>query len=201
MSSESSDTELHLHLEESLVPSFFQLLQKGFRVKTQAGCSVKSFLCEQLGLSPEYVEKRIQTLFLDGKPVDDKDSATIRDGSTLALSAAMPGLVGAVLRSGGFFASMRSTISYREETGTERPQKGMVSLKLFNILLKEIGPAFLEKGIWVHGKDLQNFIEGKLDDFSTGCKKAILDGKEVNLKTLPEMKWAEKDVFLLLRAD
>lgn len=201
MSSESSDTELHLHLEESLVPSFFQLLQKGFRVKTQAGCSVKSFLCEQLSLSPEYVEKRIQTLFLDGKPVDDKDSATIRDGSTLALSAAMPGLVGAVLRSGGFFASMRSTISYREETGTERPQKGMVSLKLFNILLKEIGPAFLEKGIWVHGKDLQNFIEGKLDDFSTGCKKAILDGKEVDLKTLPEMKWADKDVFLLLRAD
>ena len=97
--------------------------------------------------------------------------------------------------------TMRSTISYREETGTERLQKGMVSLKLFNILLKEIGPAFLEKGIWVHGKDLQNFIEGKLDDFSTGCKKAILDGKEVNLKTLPEMKWADKDVFLLLRAD
>ena len=96
---------------------------------------------------------------------------------------------------------MRSTISYREETGTEGPQKGMVSLKLFNILLKEIGPPFLEKGIWVHGKDLQNFIEGNLDDFSTGCKKAILDGKEVNLKTLPEMKWADKDVFLLLRAD
>lgn len=184
-----------------MIPSFFQLLQKGFRVKIQTGRSVKSFLCDQLGLSPEYVEKRIQTLFLNGKPVDDKDSATIRDGSTLALSAAMPGLVGAVLRSGGFFASMRSTISHREGTEVERPQEGMVSLKLFNILLREIGPAFLEKGIWVHGKDLENFIDGKLDDFSTGCKKAILDGKEVDVKTLSEIKWADREVFLFLRAD
>ena len=200
LSTESPGTELHLYLEESLVPSFFQLLQKGFGVKIQTGCSVKSFLCDQLGLSPEYVEKRIQTLFLNGKPVDDKDSATIRDGSTLALSAAMPGLVGAVLRSGGFFASMRSTISYREETEAGRPQEGMISLKLFNILLREIGPAFLEKGIWVHGKDLQDFIQGKLDDFSTRCKKAILDGKEMDLKRLPEVKWADREVFLLLKA-
>ena len=170
-------------------------------MKTQAGCSVKSFLCEQLGLSPEYVEERIQTLFLDGKPVDDKDSATIRDGSTLALSAAMPGLVGAVLRSGGFFASMRSTISHREETEVERPHEGMVSLKLFNILLREIGPAFLERGIWILGKDLQNFIEGKLDDFWTGCKKATVDGKEVDLKKLSRIKWAAKDVFLRLKVN
>jgi hypothetical protein len=200
LSLEASRTELHLHLERSLVPSFFQLLQKGFRVKIQTGCSVKSFLCDQLGLSPEYVEKRIQTLFLNGKPVDDKDSATIRDGSTLALSAAMPGLVGAVLRSGGFFASMRSTISYREETEAGRPQEGMVSLKLFNILLREIGPAFLEKGIWVHGKDLQDVIDGKSDDFSTGCKEVILDGDEVDLKALSEIKWTGREVFLLVRA-
>ncbi|MGD8229128.1 MAG: hypothetical protein PVH82_10970 [Desulfobacteraceae bacterium] len=202
MSSESPGTELLLHLEERLVPRFFQLLQQGFRVKVQAGCTVKSLLCEQLGLDPEYVERRIKTLFLDGKPVDDIDSAIIRDGSTLALSAAMPGLVGAVLRSGGFFAPMRSTISHREETRVEHPEeKGMVSLKLFNILLREIGPAFLEQGIWVHGKNVQNFIDGKWDELSTGCKKAVLDGKEVDLKTLSGIKWADRDVFLVLRAD
>ena len=201
MSSDPSGTELRLHLEESLLPKFFQLLQKGFRLKVQAGCTVKSLLCEQLGLDPEYIERRIKTLFLNGKPVDDMNSAIIRDGSTLALSGAMPGLVGAVLRSGGFFASLRSTISHREETEVERPQEGTVSLKLFNILLKEMGPAFLEKGIWVHGKDLQNFIDGKLDELSTGCKKAMLDGKEVDLKKLTEINWADREVFLLLRAD
>ena len=162
---------------------------------------MKSLLCEQLGLDPEYIEKRIKTLFLNGKPVDDINSAIIRNGSTLALSAAMPGLVGAVLRSGGFFASMRSTISHREETAVERPQEGMVSLKLFNILLREIGPAFLGRGIWILGKDLQNFIEGKLDDFWTGCKKATVDGKEVDLKKLSRIKWAAKDVFLRLKVN
>jgi hypothetical protein len=202
LSPESSGTELYLHLEEGLFPRFFQLLQQGFRLRVQAGCTVKSLLCEQLGLDAEYIETRIKTLFLDGKPVDDIDSAIIRDGSTLALSAAMPGLVGAVLRRGGFFASMRSTISHREQAGEELPQKeAMVSLKLFNILLKEIGPAFLKKGIWIRGNDLQDFIEGRLGDFSTGWKKAILDGEEVDLKTLAEIEWADREVFLLLRAD
>ena len=185
-----------------MIPRFFQFLQQGFRVKVQTGCTVKSLLCEQLGLDSEYIERRIKTLFLDGKPVDDVNSAIVRDGSTLALSAAMPGLVGAVLRRGGFYASMRSTISHREETDAERLQEnGMVSLKLFNILLKEIGPAFLKKGIWIHGKDLQNFIEGKSDDFWAGCKKAILDDKEWDLKTLPEIKWPAKDVFLRLEVN
>lgn len=201
MSSESSGTELRLHLEESLVPRFFQLLQKGFRVKVQAGCTVKSLLCEQLGLDPEYIERRIKTLFLNGKPVDDMNSAIIRDGSTLALSGAMPGLAGAVLRRGGYYASMRGTISHREETESERLQDGTVSLKIFNILLKEIGPTFLKKGVWIHGEDLKVFFERQSSDFWAGCKKATLDGKETVLKKLSEIKWADKEVFLLLSPD
>jgi len=77
----------------------------------------------------------------------------------------------------------------------------MVSLKVFNILLKEMGPAFLKKGIWIHGRDLKNFIEGKWDDLWSRCKKATVDGKEVDLKALPKIKWAEKEVFLHLKVD
>ena len=202
MSLEAAETELHLYLEESLVPRFFQLLQRGFRLKVEAGRTVKSLLCEQLGLDPEYIERRIKTLFLDGKPVDDLNAAMIRNGSTLALSAAMPGLVGAVLRSSSFFASLRSTISHQEQAEAERPQEdGMVSLKLFNILLKEMGPPLLKRGIWIHGKDLQTFIEGHSDNFWARCKKATLDGKEIALNKLPKMKWAGKEVFLYLRVD
>jgi hypothetical protein len=202
LSSKASGTELCLYLDESLIPRFSQLLQQGFRLKVQTGCSIKTFLFDHIGLDSDYIEKRIKTLFLDGKPVDDVNSAIIRNGSTLALSAAMPGLVGAVLRSSGFFASLRSTISHREQAEAQRPQEeGMVSLKLFNILLKEMGPALLKRGIWIHGKDLQTFIEGHSDNFWTGCKKATLDGKEIALKKLPEMKWAGKEVFLCLRVD
>ncbi len=185
-----------------MIPRFFQLLQRGFRVKVQTGCTVKSLLCEQLGLDSQYLERRIKTLFLDGKPVDDVNSAIVRDGSTLALSGAMPGLVGAVLRSGGFFASLRSTISHLEQAEAECPQQeGIISLKLFNILLKEIGPVFLKRGTWIHGKTLQDFIKSQTDDFWTGCRKAIVDGKQVDLKTLSKIKWADREVFLLLKAD
>jgi hypothetical protein len=199
--SESSATELCLHLEENLMPRFFQLLQRGFMVRIQVGCSVLSLLCDQLGLSSEYVEKRIKTLFLDGKPVDDINSAIIRDGSTLALSAAMPGLAGAVLRRGGYYASMRNTISHREKTEAQRLHDGTVSLKLFNILLKEIGPTLLQKGIWIRGKDLQDLIERQADELGAGCKKAIWDDKEWDLKALSQIKWADKDVFLRLQVD
>ena len=51
---------------------------------------------------------------LDGKPVDDIGAALVQDGSTLALSAAMPGLVGATLRRGGAYSSFRSAITYHE---------------------------------------------------------------------------------------
>jgi hypothetical protein len=162
---------------------------------------VKSVLCEQLGLRLEYVEERIKTLLLDGKPVDDINSAILRHGSTLALSAAMPGLAGAVLRRGGYYASMRSTISHREETESERPQDGTVSLKLFNILLREIGPTFLQKGIWIQGKDLQDFMNKQPDDFWAGCKKASLNGKEVDVKQLLGLSWMDSQVLLRLRAD
>jgi hypothetical protein len=91
----TSPRHISLTVEASLIPAFSQLLQNGFWIKGNVGCSVKSFLCEQFGLSPEYLEKRIQTIFLDGQPVDNVETATLRDGATLSLSAAMPGLAGA----------------------------------------------------------------------------------------------------------
>ena len=168
-------------------------------VKVQVGSNIKSLLCRQFGLSPEYLEKRIQTIFLDGKPVDDVDSAIVKQGSTLALSAAMPGLVGATLRRGGYYAQMRSQISYREETGSEAIHEGMIFLKLFNLLLKELGPSFLKRGILIKGKHLSDFLKRQPDDFWAGCKEARLDDEKIDLETLKEIIWADEYVFLHLR--
>jgi len=104
---------LHLTLRADWIPLFFSLLQKGFMLEVKVGCSVRSLLLDQMGLSAEYIERRIQTLFVDSKPVDDLDRVAIRDGSTLALSSAMPGLLGATLRRGGYYAAMRSQITHR----------------------------------------------------------------------------------------
>ena len=148
----TSPRHISLTVEASLIPAFSQLLQNGFWIKGKVGCSIKSFLCEQFGLSPEYLEKRIQTIFLNGDAVDDVEKAAVEDGATLSLSAAMPGLAGAVLRKGGYYAAMRDQISCKEEQSSASGQAGRVLIKLFNMPLQELGPIFLEHGIWVESR-------------------------------------------------
>jgi hypothetical protein len=71
------------------------------RLMVRAGYTVREVLCGHLGVDPNFLERHIQTIFHDGKAVDDLDSEAVKDGSTLALSAAMPGLAGAILRRQG----------------------------------------------------------------------------------------------------
>jgi hypothetical protein len=139
------------------IPSFFPILQKGFRVKARVGVSVQTFLADHLGLSPEYVRDRVKTIFLDGKSVDDFDRTLIRDGSRLALSAALPGLAGAVLRRGSPFAGLRSRVEERKQGPSNEPEEGFVYLKLFNLLLPEVGPLLLQKGILISREEFQEF--------------------------------------------
>jgi hypothetical protein len=129
-------------------------------LKCQVGVNVISLLCEELGLSGQYVSKRISTIFLDGKCVDNIDSAIVKEGSTLALSAAMPGLAGATLRRGGVYGSMRSSITHRENDPA-REETGLCSIKLFNLLIPELGPVFLQRGILIKPGNLENFLRKK----------------------------------------
>lgn len=159
------------------------LLQKGFMVKVQPGLSVGQFFRRQLNLAPDYIAHRISTIFLDGKPVDDIDSALLRDGSTLALSGAMPGLVGAVMRRDSFYASFRDTISYRDEeenrgSGPHRDE-GMIRLKLFNLVMKELGPGFLESGIYLETYIFTGFLENQRDTVPRICRTARVSGTPV----------------------
>ncbi|NVL91793.1 MAG: hypothetical protein HWN71_01990 [Desulfobacterales bacterium] len=168
-------------------------------VKVRVGCSIKSLLCHQLGLSPEYLEGRIQTILLDGRPVDDVESAIVKQGSILALSAALPGLVGATLRRGGYYAPLRSHISHSEAASSQPIQEGMISLKLFNLPLDELGSTFLKKGIWINGRDLADFLKRQPDAFWSRCKGATVDGKKFDLDKLAKMKWPDRHVFLRVR--
>lgn len=188
-----------LTCKESLITVFFQLLQNGFRIEGNVGCSVKSFLCEQFGISYEYLEKRIQTIFLDGKPVDDVDAAIVRDGTTLSLSAALPGLAGAVLRRGGYYAPMRNTISCKGEQSPSSMQPGRVFMKLFNLPLRELGPIFLERGIFVEGSNLKEVFLIHKAVFRTECKAARVDGRNIDPDQLLEMDWKTGDIFLQVK--
>lgn len=92
---------LRLTVDEELLARLCLLTGGGFQVDLPVACSVRELLCGQLGVAPEYLEGRIQTIFLNSRPVDDPATATVTPGATLALSGPMPGLAGAICRKGG----------------------------------------------------------------------------------------------------
>jgi hypothetical protein len=165
-------------------------------MKAQVGCNLTNLFCEQFGISPEYFEERVQTIFLNGNPVDDAHSAVVKDRSHIALSGAMPGLVGAVLRKGGYYSSMRSEISYSKKGKTESSKEGVIFLKIFNLLLKDLGPAFLSKGIWLEGKKFQDFLKRQAEDFWREFCSAKMNGKDLQSQKLLTIKWPDRLVFL-----
>ena len=182
---EKSDySRIILEIDEALSTRFAPLFSKGVGVKARTGCSIEEFICGQLDIPAEYLEERIQTIFLDGQPVDDYRTANVRDGSLLALSAAMPGLVGAVMRRGGYFASLRQTITYRADPSEMREQEGLVTVKLFNLTVRELGPLMLKHGIFIEADDLVDVLTHFETSFRKGCRSARYDGDTIDREAL-----------------
>lgn len=183
-------------VKEPLIARFFLLLQQGVKIRRRVGCSVDVFLREELGVGPATIEK-IQSIMLDGKPVDDIRTALIREGSALALSAALPGLVGATLRRGGAYSSLRSAITYHETAIACAAGEGWVGIKLFNLLMAELGPGLLRTGVLLGTSDLFDLLIDQKEEFQHGCS-ATLDGKPVDIKGLHnETGLAGKDRIFL----
>ena len=179
---------------------FFRLIESGFRLRITCGPSIRELFCEQLGISEEYYDDRIQTIFLDSKPVDNDDTARVYDGARIALAAAMPGLVGATFRKGGQYASFRGTISHSETSNSDVKGEGEIILKLFNMVAKELGPVFLKKGIIIEGKRFQDFVRRNFEDLKAACHSMLLNEDEIDIARLKEMKWAEREIFLQVRS-
>ncbi len=152
--------ELSLTCHHRWLWIFNLLLQKGVKVRCLTHRCLMDLLAEDFQMPRDYIIRRIQTITLDGRPVDDPATAVIQPDTTLSISGAMPGLAGATLRMGGHLAAMRSGISYCS-TGTEpvRMQAGLITIKLFNLILKDQGPAFLSRGIGVSGAELVPLLD------------------------------------------
>jgi len=180
---------LVLTVKPPLIRKFSVILQKGFTFKTRVGISIESFLCDDLALNPQFVQEEISTIFLDGKAVDSIESALLREGVTLALSSAMPGLAGASLRRDGMYAALRSPITYKEKPGNAPIREGRIIIKLFNLLIEELGPLFLKKGILVKASEAREFFMKQGADLRQGCGPILLDEKAVDCETLLSGNW------------
>jgi hypothetical protein len=122
------------------------LLQKGVYVERTGASSVIDFICSLLSLEPGTVMKEVKTIMMDNKVVDDPASEQIKNAGTLVLSGAMPGLVGAMLRSDSPYKAMRATIT---SAGNGTADSPVIKIKLFNTVLRKFSEAMLEHGFWI----------------------------------------------------
>jgi len=148
-----------LRITRDQLEVFFPMLQRGVTVQAAVGCPLGELLCAQLGIPQEYVAGRITTIFLDNRPVDDLERSLIHEGSRVTLSAAMPGLVGATMRRSGYYATLRQGITHAEKGGAVREGQGTVRLKLFNLLLPELAPVILARGILLARDELDALLK------------------------------------------
>ena len=98
------------------------------------------------------------------------------DGSAVALSAAMPGLVGATLRKKGQLNVLRRSISSRDGTGEGREAgPGRVTVKLFNRVCDELGRDVPHRGILLPSGDFQDFLAERWGAIAPACRTAVVN--------------------------
>jgi len=146
---------LTLSLPHHAFAGFASLLQHGMLFPVAQPVAMLSFLLSLPGFTAEYIEQTVQTIFVDGVAADSLDRDLVA-GTTLALSAAMPGLAGAIFRRQGRHASLRSrptaTTPSSNPTGS-----GFITLKLFNTIALDRVRDLLPQGILVTGKACHDF--------------------------------------------
>jgi len=176
--SESRCGSVSLTMDTEDVGLFFPLLQSGVKIPARVECTLENFLHQQLGLDPDFVSERVTTIFLDGRPTDRLDDSNVKNGSIIALSAAMPGVVGATLRRGSYYAAMRHDITASPCCASGSRKNGSVTVKLFNLLLHDLGPVILSKGIIVAPSELTELF-GRMPDTSLeGCCQLRINDRD-----------------------
>ncbi len=165
---------------------FSMLSGYGFFIEAHAGISVNALLQKKLGLDADYIEKHIQTILHDGKPVDDIDGWKIKESSTIALSAALPGLFGAAFRRGGKFAALRPREMPAESGRDPENDAITITVKLFNLSARELGPQLLQNGVQMSTETFRTFWKNILKLDRDTSFNVLLNGEKIDPHALAE---------------
>jgi len=167
---------LKIQMKVEAISGWNYLLQKGFTLQGQAGVSVREFLQNALGYDDCFIDETVRTIFLNSSPVDDIDTAHIKEGDNLALGSAMPGLVGICMGRDNPYKEFRSGISVKDESADESAVPITVNVKIFSTLAVESGEDVLKKGISINAAQLAEFLEGR--------KKQVIDANGMGTEEL-----------------
>ncbi len=138
---------------------FTTLLQTGVHIATDRGISIGGFLKGLPGFTAEYITDQVQTIFLNGTATDDMETPLDGVNPTLAVSAAMPGLAGAIFRRNSLHAALR-TVKLTERSSAAGGSV-TVNLKLFNAIARDRGSELLRRGVTVKAVNLARFLDSR----------------------------------------
>ena len=160
--------------------------QKGFFIYSNQGKSIFEFLTEDCLIAREYISKKIQTIMINGSPVDDIFDTKISKVSICALSAALPGILGAMMRMGSPYAAMRESITAKTDGAIESGEKIAILLKLFNIVLHDLRSDFLKNGILLEKNRVYEMFVKNESDLNLNCKEISLNFSPVENNSLKD---------------
>jgi hypothetical protein len=143
------------------------VLQSGFLHRCRQGETIFSCLLGLKGFTREYIDKEIQTIFYNGDALDDLEAELSGDRPIIALSSAMPGLAGAILKRNSPCGILRKTRTVEHSGAADRLLD--VVIKLFNTVALDRGPTLFQQGIIIKSSDLSSFLAlrpGLLESFN-----------------------------------
>jgi len=121
-------------------------------------------------------------------------------GLLLAVRGVEPREIRAVLRKGGAYAAMHRQISHASPSGPRAGGPVSVSIKLFNLVARELGPGFLAQGVLIGGADLQDYFRRQDRGFGKIGRAADIDGRPVDFEKIPDIIPENGLVLLALRS-
>ncbi|MBU1139901.1 MAG: hypothetical protein KKD01_19380 [Proteobacteria bacterium] len=196
----TSITSVTLGVNAEALAKFTTLLQGGFLLDVPQKTSIGELLVSLPGFSKDYIAQRVQTIFLGGLPADDLDQQLLGIDAVLAISAAMPGLAGAIFRKNGVHASLRTSAGKVPLKSPETNGPVKIRLKLFNMIAVEKGEGILNSGCIIPASSLQKFLTYR-NTLSSQIREREINGKDCSLQELLSLLEQEDTIKLTVRGN
>ena len=197
MTEEPPIVEIRVHADS--INRYTTLFQMGASFEAQGAISIGTFLNRLPGFTADYINNRVQTIFLNGSAMDDLQKPLTGSRPVLAISAAMPGLAGAIFRRNSLHAALRSDgVGIPVSAGSAEPVA--VTLKLFNMIAQEKGADLLARGVGCTGTQLALFLTDNRELIST-ITQVILAGQHLDRSDFIKHLHRLDAIFLIIRKD
>jgi hypothetical protein len=185
---------LEITVRADAIDRFTILFQSGIMLTVNSGVPVGVFMSSLPGFDIDYISDTVQTIFLDGNAIDDLEQPLTRQDHVLALSAAMPGLAGAIFRRNSLCAALR-TRSDNPRTSEKSNHELCILLKLFNTIALEKGGEILRSGGIISGENLLSFFQQR-PSLLESVNSFTIDGNIQEGDILVPTLFKEKQYFL-----